>query len=55
MHAKDMVVNWMDKEVFQLISCWSEEGIQEQLEGCKRNKHIYERLSTVLEEHNINI
>ena len=43
----------MDTEVFQLISCWSEEGIQEQLEGCKRNKHIYERLSKLLAEHNI--
>ena len=25
--AKDMAANWKDKEVFQLISCWSEEGI----------------------------
>ena len=48
-----MAVNWMDTEVFQLISCWSEEGIQEHLEGCKRNKHIYERLSKLLAEHNI--
>ena len=35
MCAKYMAVNWMDDEMFQLISCWSEEGIQEQLEGCK--------------------
>ena len=48
-----MAVNWTDAEVFQLISCWAEEGIQEQLEGCKRNKHIYERLSRNLAEHNI--
>ena len=47
-------MNWSDKEVFRLISCWSEEGNQEQLEGCKRNKHIYERLSTLLAEYNIN-
>ena len=48
-----MAQNWTDAEVFQLISCWAEEGIQEQLEGCKRNKHVYERLSRSLAEHNI--
>ena len=47
-----MAQNWTDAEVFQLISCWAEEGIQEQLEGCKRNKHVYERLRS-LAEHNI--
>lgn len=46
-------MNWTDAEVFQLISCWAEEGIQEQLEGFKRNKHIYERLSRSLAKHNI--
>ena len=39
------VLNWTDAEVFQLLSCWAEEGVQEQLEGCKRNKHVYENLS----------
>ena len=48
-----MVVNWTDAEVFQLISSWAGEGIQEQLEGFKRNKHIYERLSRSLTKHNI--
>ena len=47
-----MALNWTDAEVFQLISCWAEEGIQEQLEGCKRNKHVYERLLN-LAEYNI--
>ena len=47
------VVNWTDAETFQLINCWAEEGIQEQLEGCKRNKHIYESLSRSLAEHSI--
>ena len=49
----NMVLNWTDAEVFQLISCWAKEGIQEQLEGCKRNKHVFERLSRSLAEHNI--
>ena len=37
--------NWTDSEVFRLIQVWGEEGIQEQLEGAKRNKHIYEELA----------
>ena len=37
--------NWTDAEVFRLIQVWSEEGIQEQLEGAKRNKHVYEQLA----------
>ena len=37
--------NWTDAEVFRLIQIWSEEGIQEQLEGAKRNKHVYEQLA----------
>ena len=49
-----MALNWTDVEVFQLISCWAEESIQEQLEGCKRNKHVYERLPRSLAvEYNI--
>ena len=52
-HAKVMAVNWTNKEVFQLISCWSEEGIPEQLERYKRNNHIYDRLSKFSVEHNI--
>ena len=48
-----MVVNWTDAEVFQLISSLAGKGIQEQLEGFKHNKHIYERLSRSLTKHNI--
>ena len=46
----DMSVNWSDKEVYHLLDCWSEEGIQEQLEGSRRNKHVYEKLSRSLAE-----
>ena len=38
------VANWSDSEVITLIELWGEEGIQEQLEGAKRNKHVYEKL-----------
>ena len=37
--------NWTDAEVFRLFQVWGEEGIQEQLEGAKQNKHIYEELA----------
>ena len=40
--------NWSDREVFLLIELWGEEGIQEQLEGSKRNKHVYEWLAVEL-------
>ena len=38
----------MHREVFLRIELWEEEGIQEQLEGSKRNKHVYERLAVEL-------
>lgn len=41
-----MAGGWTDGEVFKLIDIWKEEGIQEQLEGSKRNKHVYEKLGT---------
>jgi len=40
-------------EVFQLIQVWNEEDIQEQLEGAKRNKHIYEQLAEELTVYRI--
>ena len=39
---------WSDNEVLQLINLWGEEGVQEQLEGGKRNKHVYEKISKAL-------
>lgn len=39
---------WADAEVFKLIDLWKEVGIQEQLEGLKRNKHVHDKLSAVL-------
>ena len=41
-----MAGGWTDGEVFKLIYIWKEEGIQEQLEGSKRNKHVYDKLGT---------
>ena len=54
MHVKfNMSANWTDSEILLLIDSWSEEGIREQLEGSRCNKHVYEKLSRSLAEHNI--
>ena len=47
-----MAAAWTDADVFKLIELWGE-GIQEQLEGSKRNKHVYEKLSNGLAKHGI--
>ena len=44
------VANWSDSEVITLIELWGEEGIQEQLEGAKRSKHVYEKLGRELQK-----
>ena len=50
-----MAGEWSEAEVKFLIE-WGEEGIQEQLEGVKRNKRVYDRIakffhSTIFLEH----
>ena len=39
---------WTDEETTKLIEIWGEEEIQVQLEGCKRNIHVYERIAREL-------
>ena len=48
------MATWNDTEVLQLISLWGEEGVQEQLEGSKRNKHVYTKIALALAKKNIN-
>ena len=45
--------NWTDAQVFKLIDAWGDEDIQEQLEGSKRNKHVYERMAEALRTYGI--
>ena len=40
--------SWNDNEVLHLIQLWAEESIQEQLEGAKRNKHMYEKIAQAM-------
>lgn len=39
------MVAWTDNEAFKLIEIWGDETIQEQLEGFKRNKDVYKKIS----------
>ena len=41
--------NWSDEETIELISLWSDDVVQEQLEG-PRNKDVYQRISAKLLE-----
>ena len=43
------VATWSDEEVFELIDLWGE-NIQVQLETCKRNKWVYEKIATRMKE-----
>ena len=44
------MVTWSDSEVVHLIQLWGEEGVQEQLEGAKRNKHVYDKIAKGMRE-----
>ena len=39
------MATWTDAETFKLIELWSNETIQEGLEGCKKNSQVYAKLS----------
>lgn len=41
---------WTDEETFLLIDLWGDEAVQALLEGCTRNRHVYERISGELEK-----
>ena len=41
--------NWSDKETLELIALWSDDVVQEELEGPK-NKDIYQRICAKLHE-----
>ena len=51
--STNMATTWSDANVFTLIEVWGEQGIQEQLEGSKRNKQVYARLSSELAKQGI--
>ena len=48
-----MPVAWTNDETWKLIEFWGENGIQEQLEGCTRSKHVYGKLSYALAKEGV--
>jgi len=36
---------WSDNEVTCLITLWNDDVVQEKLEGCKKNRDVFERIS----------
>ena len=40
-----MAATWSDKETLKLVELWGNEEIQVLLEGCTRNKHVYNRIA----------
>ena len=48
------IVNWSHDKVYKLISLWSDDVIQEQLEGCRRNSQVYKKTAESLREAGFN-
>ena len=44
------IVNWSHDKLYKLISLWSEDVIQEPLEGCYRNSQVYKKIADSLRE-----
>ena len=44
-HRRAMAATWSDKETLKLVELWGNEEIQVLLEGCTRNKHVYNRIA----------
>ena len=45
-----MASMWSDEETLKLIELWEDEEIQALLEGCTRNRHIYEKIAESMKE-----
>ena len=43
---------WSDDETVKLVEIWGDDAIQAQLEGCRRNKSVYERIAKEMTEAN---
>lgn len=47
------MASWTDNQVSRLIQVWGDENVQEQLEGSKRNKHVYDSVAEELRIYGI--
>ena len=41
---------WSKQETYKLITIWSNDTIQVQLEGCRRNSNVYKKVAKELTE-----
>ena len=41
---------WSKEETLKLISIWSDDTVQSQLEGCRRNSDVYRKIAKELTE-----
>lgn len=41
---------WTKEETLKLIELWSYEDIQAQLEGCKQNQQVYEKIASLMQK-----
>ena len=37
--------NWRKEETLKLIALWGEEDVQAQLEGCRSNRQVYDKIA----------
>ena len=42
--------NWNKDETLKLLDIWGQENVQAQLEGCKKNQAVYEKIAKELQE-----
>ena len=47
-----MASMWSEGETSKLINLWGDDVIQAQLEGCKRNREVFEKISRGMVEAN---
>ena len=40
-----MANTWTDQETYKLLELWGDEEVQAMLEGCTRNRHVYDQIS----------
>ena len=43
-----MAVLWSKEEVLKLVDIWGDEAVQAQLEGCRRNQEVYNKIAAQL-------
>ena len=48
--VEEMAAGWSNEDTRALVSVWSQTNVQAELDGVKRNRTIFERISRELSE-----